>query len=94
MHWTSKQRDKQDWCSHLLPHYKIRKDMIMWTKTKLHITVYRKRLQDTDNHYASLKNLIDALKDMGFIKDDNLKYLDLISGQIKSKKEYTEVIFE
>ena len=87
-HWAVRRKDAQDWkmlcrayCG--LPHFDpLRLD----EKITLKITVCRVRLQDPDNSVASLKPLIDAIRRLGWLKDDNEDYLRLITAQEKCSK--------
>lgn len=94
LHWSKRAKDKEEWKFLLLPHYKIR-NIVEGKKIELTIIIYRHRIQDPDNRVASLKNLIDALKEMRFLVDDNDKWLVLnLPQEIKSKIEETVVEFK
>ena len=82
LHWATRIQDKSEWKQYLLPYYKIR-NAVSGKKIELTITVYRSRLQDPDNKVGSVKNLVDALKEMGFLVDDNNEYLIL---KVEEKK--------
>lgn len=49
---------------------------------RIQVEVYRKRLIDPDN--LSLKAMLDAMKRLGFIKDDSARWLE-----IKSVKQFS-----
>ncbi len=88
-HWAVRRKDAQDWkilcrayCG--LPHFNPLK---LDEKITLEITVRRVRLQDPDNSVASLKPLIDAIRRLGWLKDDNEDCLRLITAQEKCRKD-------
>lgn len=93
MHWTKRRADKQEWVQTFLPFLQIR-DVLRGKKVELTICVHRKRAQDPDNAAASQKNIIDALKDLHFLVDDNDKWLVLNQPiQIVSRVEKTILFF-
>ena len=65
-------------------------------KAKLHIQVHRSRFQDKDNMYGSVKPIVDAIKKLGWIVDDDPKNLDLKVEEIKAKRkdQRTEIFLE
>ena len=94
-HWMKRHRYNEGWFVRLLgaagrPSFKPK------GKAKLRITVYRSRFQDKDNMYGSAKPLIDAVKKLGWIVDDDPKHLDLKVEEIKSKRkdQRTEMFLE
>lgn len=93
MHWAKRHLDKIEWSNLLLPHYRIR-NAVRGNKIELTIVVYRVKLQDPDNAVACLKPLIDALKEMNFLVDDNNEWLILKSSQeqVKSSSHARTVI--
>ena len=60
------------------------------------IEVHRSRFQDKDNMYGSVKPLVDAVKKLGWIVDDDPAHLDLKVEEIKSKRvdQRTEIFLE
>jgi len=46
---------------------------------------------DRDNIWASHKQLIDALKELGLIWDDSEKYIDLRVFQLEHPEQKTEI---
>ena len=65
-------------------------------KAQLLIQVHRSRFQDKDNMYGSVKPIVDAIKKLGWIVDDDNKHLDLKVEEIKSKRkdQRTEIFLE
>lgn len=61
-------------------------------KDKAHVrfTIRRRRLLDPDNAYASIKDLLDGLRDAGLILDDSEKRITLEVNQEKSSNGHQE----
>jgi hypothetical protein len=96
LHWAAKNRDLKSWKLLVLsvagqgPWSKIAHQGRK--KVRLKITVYRWNVQDPDNAYGSVKNLVDALLSLGWMVDDRPKWLDLeVCEEIDRKKQRTEV---
>ena len=88
-HWAVRRKDGQAWRALVrsvcgLQHYDPSE---LDEKITLEITVCRVRLQDPDNSVASLKPVIDALRRLGWLKDDNEDYLRLVTAQEKCRKD-------
>jgi Holliday junction resolvase RusA-like endonuclease len=87
MHWTTKRRDRDAWKEEIqvaMPYQypPARKG----ERLRLAICQYRSRMLDRDNLYGSVKNIVDALCDMGLIFNDDDKHLDLHVSQVKAKR--------
>lgn len=54
-------------------------------KVKLVITSVREKFLDTDNLWGGVKDLLDAMQDLGVILNDNPTMLELDVRQIKSQ---------
>jgi len=63
-------------------------------KVRVTITVYRGRRQDPDNVGGSLKPVLDALKDCGWIVDDSPKWIDLVAVERTAKKAERRTVIE
>jgi hypothetical protein len=65
-------------------------------RMRVRIKVYRPRLLDPDNAMGGLKVLLDAMRDMGLLKNDSPKWLDLAPPEqiIERKNCRTEIIIE
>lgn len=75
-HWGKRRKHKEDVAKHVLAvlgrrHQKQR------GKIKLGIAIYHPRMFDKDNMYRSVKPLVDAIKNLGWIEDDSEELLDL-----------------
>lgn len=69
-HWSRRAKEKEAWKLELLPFKKA----IGRKKFKnVRIISVRKRLLDVDNLTGGAKQLIDGIKEMGWIHDDNPK---------------------
>ena len=63
------------------------------SRMRVLVTIFHAREFDSDNAVAGLKPVLDALKNLHFIKDDNLKWLDLRPvEQCHSRSEWQTVI--
>ena len=58
------------------------------------VDVYRKRLQDVDNLWGSVKPILDALKRTGWIKDDDRESITLHVEEHKAKEQKTTITVE
>lgn len=56
----------------------------------VHIIMYRVRLLDKDNAYASTKCLVDCLCEVGLIPGDSIKDIDLAVRQEKVKHRHEQ----
>ena len=63
-------------------------------KRRVMIYSFRKKIMDRDNIWASHKQLIDALKELGLIWDDSEKYIDLRVFQLEHPEQKTEIFIE
>lgn len=84
-HWAKRHKYNEGWFVRFIaeagrPSFKVK------GQAKLRITVYRSRSQDKDNMYGSVKPIVDAIKKLGWIKDDDPKHLDLKVQEVKSKR--------
>jgi Holliday junction resolvase RusA-like endonuclease len=59
-------------------------------RVRVSFTLYRVRLLDPDNKYASVKLLLDAIRHAGAIEDDNEKVIELSVTQVKVKTYVAE----
>ena len=90
MHWGAKSRLKKQYQLLVNNQMKLNKIKKATADDKYVITIasYRKRLIDYDN--IDLKQLLDALVNVGFIWDDSPKYIPKqFKSQIKDKDERT-----
>ena len=60
-------------------------------KLKLSIRVYRKRELDYDNLIAGCKPVIDALKNVGYLNDDDSKSMEVEIKQASPFKPHTVI---
>lgn len=61
-------------------------------RVRLNISVYRWNRQDPDNAVASVKPLIDALVERGWLSDDSPRWLELaVREEIDRGEQRTEV---
>lgn len=92
LHWMQRRKDAQDWVMNILSYAG---KGIHWKnhigKAVVKIIVYRSRLQDVDNAYASMKHVLDALIRTRWIVDDSPKYLCLFVEERIGKPHRTEI---
>ena len=94
-HWMKRHRYNEGWFVRFIAEAG-RPSGDPGEKMSLRIDVYRSRFQDKDNMYGSVKPLVDAVKKLGWIVDDDPAHLDLKVQEIKSKRkdQRTEVFLE
>jgi Holliday junction resolvase RusA-like endonuclease len=56
-------------------------------KVRVKITVYRGKEQDPDNAVASVKPILDALVEAGWLRDDTSEWLVLEVEEVKGTKK-------
>ena len=92
MHWRARKQDLESWKWHVLSVAGPRSSKAKRSRVELKLTVYRKQLQDPDNAVGSCKNLIDALRKIGWLVDDSPAWLDLtVVERIDRKAPRTEI---
>ena len=92
-HWGVRRRDRWNWRKHVRavcgkPPEKMR------GRVRLDIVVSRRRRQDPDNAYASVKPLLDVLVREGWLEDDSPECLSLEVTECterRSGRQRTEV---
>jgi Holliday junction resolvase RusA-like endonuclease len=52
-------------------------EQAMTRRVRVRITIHHSRRYDEDNIYGSIKPVLDALRNVGYIHDDNRKWIDL-----------------
>lgn len=72
-HWGRRKKEKEEWSAWLLTKKKDLWGVKKRVFKKLTIISHRKRLLDPDNLWGAAKLCIDAVKEMGLIRDDNTK---------------------
>lgn len=71
-------------------HRALLKNAARTNKMHVEVTIYHKKAYDPDNLAGSLKPVLDALKNVGFIKDDSAKSIELVPPkQVIGKIEKT-----
>ena len=98
LHWGARDRLKKSFRKHiegaiLDQDMKINK-LKRPKKRRLMIYSFRKKTMDPDNIWASHKEMIDAIKELGLIWDDSEKYIDLRVFQLKHPEQKTEIFIE
>lgn len=64
-------------------------------KVQVQVTIHHSRLYDQDNAIGSLKPVLDALKNVGYLRDDNAEWLDLLPVvQVKSSRKAQKTIIK
>ncbi len=88
-HWAQKKAEVDRWQQLILmatgrygPFHKN----IIPRKTHMKIQVLRKRVQDLDNAWGSLKPMLDAMKRNGWIVDDRRSWLDIVAFEETSSR--------
>ena len=95
LHWGARDRLKKLFIAHIEGaihdmDMKINK-LKRPKKRKVMIYSFRKKIMDRDNIWASHKQMIDALKELGLIWDDSEKYIDLRVFQLEHPEQKTEI---
>lgn len=87
MHWAVKRKLRVKYHWELLSCLSVmsweQKPKQKTPKASVKISVFRPRRLDQDNLTGGLKPLIDAMRDVGLIRDDSPRWLDLIVRQEK-----------
>ena len=93
MHWAVRKRYNDKWYalvrSQIVPRRRKPKG-----KMVVFISLMRKRLLDKDNLYGSCKVIVDGIKQLDLIVDDDPKHLDLHCTQMTGKTKATIIIIE
>jgi len=93
-HWAVKRRLRQRFA------WIMRTELMLQTipapptgKRSVTITIHRNRALDPDNLTGGCKPLIDAMRDIGLIKNDSPKWITLSVAQVPCRKgqERTEI---
>jgi len=64
-------------------------------KRRVTITTYRPRRFDPDNAVGGCKVLLDAMRDIGLLRNDSPKWLELVVYQVIEKCDcHTEILVE
>ena len=65
-------------------------------KRRIAITIYRPRLLDDDNCAGGLKPLLDAMRDLGLLRNDSPKWMDLVKPvqYVSKDNQRTEILIE
>lgn len=94
-HWMKRHRYNEGWFVEFLGAAG-RPSFTPQGRVKMKIEVHRSRFQDKDNMYGSVKPLVDAVKKLGWMVDDDPAHLDLKVEEIKSKRvdQRTEIFLE
>lgn len=83
------------WSRHLKLSKMISKIPDATKARRITVVRYGKRYLDHDNFVGGLKPILDAMTTCGLIKDDDMKWLQLVSAQEKvSDYVRTEITFE
>jgi Holliday junction resolvase RusA-like endonuclease len=102
IHWAAKKkmRSRLAWdlrFALLAIEYPVPRDLaeVRPSKMRVKIRAYRKRRLDPDNAYGGVKVILDAMRDVGILRNDSPKWLDLEVEQfIDGKNLRTEIDFE
>ena len=96
--WSSARKERDVWRAELAFALRTTFGFKGWNhnnrRRRVVITQYRKRLLDKDNLYTSVKRLVDAMRDLQFIKQDSERWVDLKALQEKSAEERTTILIE
>lgn len=96
-HWTARRRERQAWYLALFaavgraPRGRPRR------RARVRVTVRRRRRQDPDNAAGSVKPLLDALKNLGWIVDDSPRWIELVVTEEtcrRGERPATELVLE
>ena len=98
LHWGARDRLKRSFVAHIRGaihdmDMKINK-LEKPKKRRVRIYSFRKKVMARDHSWASHKQMIDALKELGLIWDDSEKYIDLRVFQLEHPEVKTEIFIE
>jgi len=97
MHWAVKKRLRRSVAQELTAaiHDQDEPFVPATTRRRVTIRVYRPRRFDPDNAIGGLKVLLDAMRDVGLLKNDSPKWLDLgLDQRIEKTDCRTEILVE
>lgn len=90
-HWAQNSKEKKEWSNIMYPYiYQAGIPKPLKTPISIQVTQFSSRLRDADNCVVALKIFADVLKNMGYIPDDNPKYVPTVilsSKKCKTRKE-------
>jgi len=83
-HWSTRARDKKAWRHGLqavlgIPAHRYQ------GRVHLRIMLFTKRLMDPDNLTGAMKPVIDGLRDLGWLFDDDAAHLSLVVMQYRER---------
>src|SRR5438270_25689 len=94
-HWALRHRWGKQWKESVeagIWENKKKLGPMPYEKARVQVTLYTMKLLDKDNAYASVKNIVDALKIYGVIVDDRLDCIDLTVSQQQVKHRADEKV--
>ena len=99
-HFAVYKKLRDEWQKALIgflhPHsrYVLREAAQTNGQAKVFVTVFHKRMFDVDNLVGSMKPILDALVNVGFLRDDDPKHISLHVTQEKAKEPKTVIGIE
>lgn len=96
-HWRVQHRDKQRWYLMLLAASRIAKAEKATGKRRLTVERHGKRKLDPDNCVGGLKIVIDGLKELGLLVDDDDDHVELVCKQerlVGAQRPHTVFLLE
>ena len=95
MHWAVRRKMRTRFCRELawaMIEAQVKPPIREPDRMRVQIKVYRPRRFDPDNAMGGLKPLIDAMRDLGLLKNDSPKWIDLSLEQyVDGKNPRTEI---
>jgi hypothetical protein len=82
-HWSKRKKEKLLWQQEIITAFGAGRIPQATDRMKMEITMFNSRLYDADNLAGAYKVVVDAIKELGFIKEDSRKWVDLQYDQMK-----------
>jgi len=87
MHWRAKAKHNRQWREVARIMASRQKPPQPWPRVKLELTRYSSAPCDQDNNIASLKPVIDGIRDAGIMVDDNPNCVESITARWETAKQ-------
>jgi hypothetical protein len=99
MHWAVKRKEADKWfavlhCMPIAERQRLVDASKAGKRVRMTITLHNARQFDKDNSYGAVKVIVDAAKQLGYMRDDSPAYLDLDVQQVKSTRNSKKTIIE
>lgn len=93
-HWRTQYRDKQEWYVALMAAARLANATKATGKRRVTVVRHGRRLLDIDNAIGGLKPILDGMRKLELLVDDDRHNLELVmlQTQVKSAKDVHTVI--